>query len=919
MIGRGSELARATAALEGGQGRLIVVSGPAGIGKSTLLAATAEAARDLDFLVLTGRAPLLATELSYAPVIEALGGYVASLPSGRAAALVRSLPDLARLFPIGQPPPEVADPDLARTRLFDAVARLLERLTADRPVLLAVDDVPVADAGTRDLLVYLTGALRDRPFTLAVTQRTGDHQVVARLRAAAAAVTEIELDRLTPPEAAQLAETELAGVDLALLDDIERRAAGVPLFITGLARQVRETGELTAPPVVRDLVLARINRRPPAERRLIDLLSLHAEPADHGVLLAAADTDEPAFLAATAQLRDAGLVEEDAAANGPVRYRLAHPLTAEVAAAALTEVERRRLHLALAQAVEATGGDLNRQARHYRAAGGEADPERVVGVLLAAAHRAEAAAADRELLLDLETAAELIRDGHQPDALADVLARLGQARRRHGDHTGAIQAWTEAAARHEAAGATAAAAEDHRWLAVSAFDAGDFAAADGELDQAFRLGGDLARLWQTRITFLERQGDVAGIRSALVELRRRPDSPVLTAVAAMAEAGFHAQRGEWAEAVEQGLTALTAAEQAGDVQLLLPARELLANLMVEEGDHRVIRAYAEPLLDLAVRAGPPGSEMRARGCLAVADFMAGRWDDAELHLEATLAIARRAGVHRGIVRSQTMQAMVKVFRGDLAAAEARLADARAGGGLDADIHLATTAALTEAFLALELGDTARAAQLADVLETPGGNLLHRRLAVLAIVHAAAGQPEAAAAVLDRLRSLARPDDRFDAALIARSQGILTGSRDAFAAAADGFAAVEAGFEEARARLEWAQLAPAGDADAIAAAQESLAAFDRIGAARWADRARRVLRSLGARAPRRRSDPTEGPLSRRELEVARLAAGGLTTNEIAERLVISRHTAATHLQHIYARLDVSSRVALARSLADAGLL
>ena len=54
-------------------------------------------------------------------------------------------------------------------------------------------------------------------------------------------------------------------------------------------------------------------------------------------------------------------------------------------------------------------------------------------------------------------------------------------------------------------------------------------------------------------------------------------------------------------------------------------------------------------------------------------------------------------------------------------------------------------------------------------------------------------------------------------------------------------------------------------------------------------------------------------------MARLAAGGLTTNEIAERLVISRHTAATHLQHIYARLDVSSRVALARSLADAGLL
>ena len=56
----------------------------------------------------------------------------------------------------------------------------------------------------------------------------------------------------------------------------------------------------------------------------------------------------------------------------------------------------------------------------------------------------------------------------------------------------------------------------------------------------------------------------------------------------------------------------------------------------------------------------------------------------------------------------------------------------------------------------------------------------------------------------------------------------------------------------------------------------------------------------------------------ETKVARLAAAGLTTDQIAERLVISRHTAATHLQHIYARLGVKSRVGLARALTDAGL-
>jgi DNA-binding NarL/FixJ family response regulator len=145
--------------------------------------------------------------------------------------------------------------------------------------------------------------------------------------------------------------------------------------------------------------------------------------------------------------------------------------------------------------------------------------------------------------------------------------------------------------------------------------------------------------------------------------------------------------------------------------------------------------------------------------------------------------------------------------------------------------------------------------------------------------------------------------------------------DAFRRAGDGFDALEMPFEAARARLDGAALAPAADAAAaVAAAQDSLAVFERLGARRYADRARRLLHELGARPPAgRRPRPRGSRLSSRELEVARLVAEGLRTAEIAERLVLSPRTVTTHLDRIYARLGITSRAALARHVVEAGLL
>ena len=86
-------------------------------------------ARQRGFLTLKGTAYALHTDLAYAPVLEAIGPFLAGLPAGHLSQLVRGLPDLSRLFGnLSLPPPSsLGDPALKRTRLFEAVARLVER------------------------------------------------------------------------------------------------------------------------------------------------------------------------------------------------------------------------------------------------------------------------------------------------------------------------------------------------------------------------------------------------------------------------------------------------------------------------------------------------------------------------------------------------------------------------------------------------------------------------------------------------------------------------------------------------------------------------------------------------------------------------------------------------------------------------
>jgi hypothetical protein len=150
LVGRAAEaawLAAAVARAADGRGGAAFLSGEPRIGKTRLAREALALARARGFVVLEGAAYPLESDLAYGLIVGALGPFLRGLDPVRRAALVSGLADLGRLFAeLRLPAPEpLLDPALEKTRLFEAVARLLDRLAREAPLVLFLDDLHWAD------------------------------------------------------------------------------------------------------------------------------------------------------------------------------------------------------------------------------------------------------------------------------------------------------------------------------------------------------------------------------------------------------------------------------------------------------------------------------------------------------------------------------------------------------------------------------------------------------------------------------------------------------------------------------------------------------------------------------------------------------------------------------------------------------
>jgi ATP/maltotriose-dependent transcriptional regulator MalT len=376
LVGRGDELRALRRLLEGvaagGSGCAVVV-GEAGVGKTRLVQ---ELRRSTDAVqVLVGGAVEVGPDvLPYAPFAELLSDFAERHGLTRVWDLAGPTADeLARLLPsLGAG----VVPELTRasgSRLYAAVRALIAGLAAEQPLLLVIEDLHWADAGTRDLLGLLVRRLPPRVLVLLtvrsdeVAQPRAVPRFVAQLVAAGA--HRLELRRLSRDEQAlQLSGILVVPPTSSRIERVFARAEGNPFF----AEEIMALGDTdVVPATVRDLLQARLDALPSGSRRAVRAAAAAGPRVEHDLLVRVLDLDDMAFDDALrpAVERHVLVVDGDA-------YGFRHSLLHETVADTLLPGERTRLHRRLAQVLTdcpALAGSRHglaaRLAHHWLAAG----------------------------------------------------------------------------------------------------------------------------------------------------------------------------------------------------------------------------------------------------------------------------------------------------------------------------------------------------------------------------------------------------------------------------------------------------------------------------------------------------------------------------------------------------------------------
>ncbi|WP_437833424.1 serine/threonine-protein kinase [Sorangium sp. So ce1153] len=475
FVGRQSELAALEGAFaEARMGRAITrfIEGESGVGKSALLRRFLERI-DKDALVLAGRCyereavPYKAVD----ELIDALSRHLVRRPAEEVKALLPPNAGLlGTVFPVLRTVPAITeararrkaiDPPEIRALVFAALRELLGRLAAERPLVLAIDDLQWADADSVALLSEVM-----RPWTeadLSAANRPGSFpgldgvvhsaapaasvdpsrpramMLVAAVRTAsetapplsrqlgvpADTLGHIILHRLSLAEAQELCALLLRGAPAGRplsIEAIAQEAGGHPLFIDALLRHRMAQDSDGGPVRLDDVLWARISRLDPRARQLLELVVCAGSPVLTSVAAHAMAADFSELTRVLSALRAANLVRTGGSGQDefvePFHNRIRETVTTR-----LDAETSRSWHGRLALALEASGrAELEALAEHWRAAG---DPQRAAGYAVRAGEQAEAAFA-------FDHAARLYRmaiDLHLPGGTERrvVLAKLGDA------------------------------------------------------------------------------------------------------------------------------------------------------------------------------------------------------------------------------------------------------------------------------------------------------------------------------------------------------------------------------------------------------------------------------------------------------------------------------------------------------------
>ena len=766
----------------------------------------------------------------------------------------------------------------------------LRELGGARPVVLVVDDAPLLDP-TSALALSQAAVVGDA--TLLLTQRAGAAlpDPLASLRLPRHALTPLD-----ERSASALAEHVLAGrVEQTSLRRIVALSGGNPLYLTEIVVAGTDSGAWTAGPDG-----AVLSEGVGGTARLAELVGsrfdgLAEGPADAAALLA---LGEPLGLELVASLTSHAAVEAlDEAGllhlvvdGRRTQLRLAHPLYTEVLRERMSVLRRRRLYRMLADAVSVAGGrrrdDVMRVASWYLDAGGDVPPD-----LLTTAGTQARLAGDTDLAIRLLQASFRQEPSFAAGiVLADTIYREGRSAE--------VDEVLDVVDRlditiDERVTALMSRAADRYW------NLGDIDAMEEFFQQCLAIATGPIRT------------EVAALRASLLAASRRYDEAVPVALACLDEPlalahidaavalgwGLRAA-GRGSEAVDALDRVLDAYAALGDLPTAMTTQVLgsaKAGALIDLGQLDEADSCAAATTDAAEVTGEIAALAFAALCRGSSDMSRGRYRSAYANYAESTALMR--AMHRPSMLRWSLIGMVHAaaMAGEIETATAHRTELDEVG-----LHPAT------------LFDGILARADAAILYSEGRvEEAKSTLLVEAATSARHGDHVMEAACLYDIVRLGRPDDVAPrlAELADSLEGAWAPAFSAHAAAAvrgdaDGLGSASGLFEEIGA-----------SGHAAAAAEEAADAFARAGdqraASRWALRAEELWRGV-ERSGRVSAAGLGGadPLTRREREVAELAAEGYRSREIAERLFLSTRTVESHLLRAYSKLGVRSRAELA---------